>query len=313
MQPNIDFITTLMLAALAIIWGGSFFFAEIALRELPPMTITLHRVFWALPILIFVIWAKGIIPPKSLKIWGAYLTMGALNNALPFSLIFWGQTQITSGLASILNGATGVTGVIVAGLFLSDERLTPTKLIGVVVGFFGVALTVGIEALQNFDLRSLAQMAVLLAGLSYSIAGVWAKLRLSGQKPEMNALGMLLCSTMIMCPLALYVDGTPQFDLQISTWSALLALAIICTSLSYLLYFNILNRAGSGSLMLVTLLIPPFAITLGVLVLGESLAPISLVGFAFIALGLIIIDGRVIRLLQRSFFIALDLVLGRFT
>jgi drug/metabolite transporter (DMT)-like permease len=290
-----------MLAALAIIWGGSFFFAEIALRELPPMTITLHRVFWALPILIFVIWAKGITPPKSLKIWGAYLTMGALNNALPFSLIFWGQTQITSGLASILNGATGVTGVIVAGLFLSDERLTPTKLIGVVVGFFGVALTVGIEALQNFDLRSLAQMAVLLAGLSYSIAGVWAKLRLSGQKPEMNALGMLLCSTVIMCPLALYIDGTPQFDLQISTWSALLALAVICTSLSYLLYFNILNRAGSGNLMLVTLLIPPFAITLGVLVLGESLAPISLVGFAFIALGLIIIDGRVIRLLQRSF------------
>ena len=290
-----------MLAALAIIWGGSFFFAEIALRELPPMTITLHRVFWALPILIFVIWAKGITPPKSLKIWGAYLTMGALNNALPFSLIFWGQTQITSGLASILNGATGVTGVIVAGLFLSDERLTPTKLIGVVVGFFGVALTVGIEALQNFDVRSLAQMAVLLAGLSYSIAGVWAKLRLSGQKPEMNALGMLLCSTVIMCPLALYIDGTPQFDLQISTWSALLALAIICTSLSYLLYFNILNRAGSGNLMLVTLLIPPFAITLGVLVLGESLAPISLVGFAFIALGLIIIDGRVIRLLQRSF------------
>ena len=290
-----------MLAALAIIWGGSFFFAEIALRELPPMTITLHRVFWALPILIFVIWAKGITPPKSLKIWGAYLTMGALNNALPFSLIFWGQTQITSGLASILNGATGVTGVIVAGLFLSDERLTPTKLIGVVVGFFGVALTVGIEALQNFDLRSLAQMAILLAGLSYSIAGVWAKLRLSGQKPEMNALGMLLCSTVIMCPLALYIDGTPQFDLQISTWSALLALAVICTSLSYLLYFNILNRAGSGNLMLVTLLIPPFAITLGVLVLGESLAPISLVGFAFIALGLIIIDGRAIRLLQRSF------------
>ena len=301
MQPNIDFITTLLLAALAIIWGGSFFFAEIALRELPPMTITLHRVFWALPILIFVIWAKGITPPKSLKVWGAYLTMGALNNALPFSLIFWGQTQITSGLASILNGATGVTGVIVAGLFLSDERLTPTKLIGVVVGFFGVALTVGIEALQNFDLRSLAQMAILLAGLSYSIAGVWAKLRLSGQKPEMNALGMLLCSTVIMCPLALYIDGTPQFDLQISTWSALLALAVICTSLSYLLYFNILNRAGSGNLMLVTLLIPPFAITLGVLVLGESLAPISLVGFAFIALGLIIIDGRVIRLLQRSF------------
>tara|TARA_B110001450_G_scaffold189735_1_gene177895 strand:- start:4038 stop:4913 length:876 start_codon:yes stop_codon:yes gene_type:complete len=290
-----------MLAALAIIWGGSFFFAEIALRELPPLTITLHRVFWALPILIFVIWAKGITPPKSLKVWGAYLTMGALNNALPFSLIFWGQTQITSGLASILNGATGVTGVIVAGLFLSDERLTPTKLIGVVVGFFGVALTVGIEALQNFDLRSLAQMAILLAGLSYSIAGVWAKLRLSGQKPEMNALGMLLCSTVIMCPLALYIDGTPQFDLQISTWSALLALAVICTSLSYLLYFNILNRAGSGNLMLVTLLIPPFAITLGVLVLGESLAPISLVGFAFIALGLIIIDGRVIRLLQRSF------------
>ena len=129
----------------------------------------------------------------------------------------------------------------------------------------------------------------------------------------MNALGMLLCSTVMMCPLALYIDGTTQLDLQISTWSAIIALAVIFTSLSYLLYFNILNQVCSGNLMLVTLLIPPFAITLDVLVLGERLAPISLVGFAFIALGLIIIDGRVIRLLQRSFFVALNLVLGRFT
>jgi len=262
------------------------------LKELPPITVALFRVVGALPALALFVWFKGVSLPRNLKIWSAYLVMGALNNAIPFSLIFWSQTQITSGLTSILNGATGVTGVIVAGLLLHDERLTAHKLIGVVIGFFGVALTIGLDAMRSFDIQSLAPLAVLLAGLSYSLAGVWAKLRLSGQAPEMNALGMIMGSSLLLIPTALWLDGPPSLELMASTWTALLVLAVLCTSVPYLLYFNILKRAGSGNLMLVTLLIPPIAIGLGVIFLKESLQGTALMGFALIALGLTIIDGR---------------------
>ena len=290
--PKIDLTSAILLTLLALIWGGSFFLAAVVLKEVPPITVALFRVVGALPALALFVWFKGVSLPRNLKIWSAYLVMGALNNAIPFSLIFWSQTQITSGLTSILNGATGVTGVIVAGLLLHDERLTAHKLIGVVIGFFGVALTIGLDAMRSFDIQSLAPLAVLLAGLSYSLAGVWAKLRLSGQAPEMNALGMIIGSSLLLIPTALWLDGPPSFELMASTWTALLVLAVLCTSVPYLLYFNILKRAGSGNLMLVTLLIPPIAIGLGVIFLKESLQGTALMGFALIALGLTIIDGR---------------------
>ena len=292
MAPKIDLTSAILLTLLALIWGGSFFLAAVVLKEVPPITVALFRVVGALPALALFVWFKGVSLPRNLKIWSAYLVMGALNNAIPFSLIFWSQTQITSGLTSILNGATGVTGVIVAGLLLHDERLTAHKLIGVVIGFFGVALTIGLDAMRSFDIQSLAPLAVLLAGLSYSLAGVWAKLRLSGQAPEMNALGMIMGSSLLLIPTALWLDGPPSLDLMASTWTALLVLATLCTSVPYLLYFKILKRAGSGNLMLVTLLIPPIAIGLGVIFLKESLQGTALMGFALIALGLTIIDGR---------------------
>ena len=290
--PKIDLTSAILLTLLALIWGGSFFLAAVVLKEVPPITVALFRVVGALPALALFVWFKGVSLPRNLKVWSAYLVMGALNNAIPFSLIFWSQTQSTSGLTSILNGATGVTGVIVAGLLLHDERLTAHKLIGVVIGFFGVALTIGLDAMRSFDIQSLAPLAVLLAGLSYSLAGVWAKLRLSGQAPEMNALGMIMGSSLLLIPTALWLDGPPSLELMTSTWTALLVLAVLCTSVPYLLYFNILKRAGSGNLMLVTLLIPPIAIGLGVIFLKESLQGTALMGFALIALGLTIIDGR---------------------
>ena len=116
-----------MLLLLAAVWGGSFFFGEVALREVPPLTLTLHRVIWAVPILVLIVLFKGISVPRSPRIWGAYLVMGALNNAIPFSLLFWGQTQIESGLVSILNGTTAMFAAVVAGLLLPDEALTAKK------------------------------------------------------------------------------------------------------------------------------------------------------------------------------------------
>lgn len=299
-SPTIDLTSGLLLLALATVWGGSFFFAEVALREVPPLTIALHRVFWAVPALYFVVWWQGIEIPKSIKVWLCYLVMGALNNAIPFSLIFWGQTSIGSGLASILNGTTAVFGAVVAGVLLSDEPLTPRKIIGALFGVLGVAAIMGIDALTHFSLQNLGQLAIIGAALSYAFAGVWGKRFLSSYPPIMNALGMLVGSTIIMMPVAIFTDGVPVMTLTSEVWASLVALAIASTAVAYLLYFRILVRAGSANLMLVTVLIPPIAITLSVVFLGEKLGLGALMGFGIIALGLAITDGRLLARLKNS-------------
>lgn len=292
--PVIDLVSGVMLLALAAVWGGSFFFGAIALAEVPPLTVTLHRVFWAVPVLLlFVLW-RGVAIPTSLRVWGAYLVMGALNNAIPFSLIFWGQTTIESGLASILNGSTAVVGAVVAGVLLVDEPLTPRKVLGAIFGLLGVAVIMGLNQLTSLDPRNLAQLAILAAALSYSLASVWGKIKLAEKAPEMNALGMLIGSVVLMIPIAIWSDGLPSLHLSGGVWMALIALAIFSTAMAYLLYFAILTRAGSANLMLVTLLVPPFAIGLGVLFLGERLGLEAWIGFGLIAVGLVITDGRVL-------------------
>lgn len=289
-----------MLLLLAAVWGGSFFFAEVALSEVPPLTITLHRVVWAVPILAVILFLNGIALPRSLSVWGAYLVMGALNNAIPFSLIFWGQTQIESGLASILNGTTAIFAAVVAALLLVDEPLTAKKIFGAALGIAGVAFIMGPSALTDFNPSNLAQLAILGATLSYAFAGVWGKTALAGQTPLMNALGMLVGSTVLMMPIVLVFDGPPNLELSASVWGALLGIAALSTALAYVLYFAILVRAGTANLLLVTLLIPPFAIGLGVLFLGEKMGPDAWIGFAIIVLGFAVTDGRIFSIFSKK-------------
>lgn len=265
-----DLKSTIMLLLLAAVWGGSFYFGEVALREVPPLTITLHRVVWAVPMLAVFVFLNGSAFPRSLSVWGAYLVMGALNNAIPFSLILWGQTQIESGLASILNGTTAMFAAVVAGLLLVDEPLTAKKIVGALLGIGGVACIMGPSALTDFNPTNLAQLAILGATLSYALAGVWGKTALTGQTPLINALGMLVGSTVLMVPIVLVFDGPPNLELSASVWGALVGMATLSTAMAYVLYFTILVRAGTANLLLVTLLIPPFAIGLGFLFLGKK-------------------------------------------
>ena len=286
-----------MLLLLAVVWGGSFFFGEVALREVPPLTLTLHRVIWAVPILVLIVLFKGISVPRSPRIWGAYLVMGALNNAIPFSLLFWGQTQIESGLVSILNGTTAMFAAVVAGLLLPDEALTAKKVIGAGLGIAGVAFIMGPSVLTNFNLSNLAQLAILGATLSYAFAGVWGKTALAGQLPLMNALGMLIGSTVLMIPIVLVFDGRPNLALSLGVWGALIGMAVLSTALAYFLYFAILVRAGAANLLLVTLLIPPVAIGLGAVFLDERIGVEAWIGFVIIGLGFAVTDGRLFSFL----------------
>lgn len=302
MNANTRIPTTawIELSFLALIWGAVFLAVRVALDEVPFVTSVAHRVGWATLVLWAVVLVRRETVPRGWRIWGALLVMGLLNNVIPFSLMAWGQLHIESGLTSILNATTALFGVVVASALLADERLTPRRAIGVSIGFIGVVIVIGPDALAEFDLTSLGQIAVLLGTLSYAFAGVWARKKLKGLSPVVAAAGMLTGSTLIMIPGAFIIDGMPSFDLMPQTWGAILYYAGAATAGAYLMYYRILARVGSGNLMLVTLMMPPIAITLGAMVLGEALKPGDFAGFAVIALGLMVIDGRVLALFKRA-------------
>jgi drug/metabolite transporter (DMT)-like permease len=290
-----------LLALLATIWGASFLSIRIALDEVPPLTAVAHRVGWATLVLWIYVLARRLPLPRGRHVWVGFAGMGLLNNVIPFSLMTWGQLYIPTGLTSIFNASTAIFGVLAAALLLSDERLSRRKALGVAVGFAGVVTAIGTDSLRQFDITSLAQLAVLASTVFYALAGVWARKRLAGLAPQVAAVGMLTVSTLVMVPLAWVVDGPISLDLQPRTMLAIAYYALASTALAYLIYYRVLALAGSGNLMLVTLLVAPIAIGLGAAVLGETLPPHAYKGFGLLALGLVIIDGRVFsgRLIDR--------------
>ncbi len=283
------------LVLLSVIWGGTFFSVAIALREIGPVTVVLHRVGWAAVLLWLVVAARGLKMPRGARLWGAFLVMGCLNNVIPFTLMSWGQIQIGTGVTAIFNAMTAVFAVLVAAMFLRDEPLSARKLCGVVLGFLGVVVVKGIDKLGALDGQALGTYAVLAGALSYAFAGVWARRTMAGQPPEVAAAGMLTASTLVMVPLVLATEGVPTLALSAPTWGAIGYYSAVATAVAYLLYYRVLAMAGAGNLLLCTLIIPPVAILLGVAFLDEVLEPQTLAGFALIATGLAAIDGRLLR------------------
>jgi drug/metabolite transporter (DMT)-like permease len=291
-----------MLLALSVLWGGSFFFNAVALRDLPPLTVVAGRVGLAAVMLLAICRIAGVAIPRAGAVWRAFLVMGLVNNAIPFALIVWGQTQIASGVASILNATTPLFTVLVAHGATADEKLTPARLAGVAAGFGGVAVMAGADAAAGLGADLAAQAACLAAAFSYALAGVWGRrFRRMGVAPPAVAAGQVVCSTALLAPLALAVDrpwtlAAPGAD----ALAALLGVAALSTALAYVLYFRLLATAGATNLLLVTFLIPVSAILLGVGVLGETLAPRHLGGMALIGAGLAAIDGRLPAALGRA-------------
>lgn len=288
------------LMLLALIWGGSFLSNRIALNEVGVFTTVAFRCAGACLILWLWVALRGYALPRAPKTWAAFLLMGMLNNAIPFSLITWGQLTIPSGLAAILNAATAIFGVLVASLLFRDERLTGRRLAGVGIGFAGVITVIGPEALSRLDLTSWAQLALVAAALSYAVAGAYARKATVGLRPQIAAAGMLTGSSLVMIPLALLTEGVPGLHHGPAIWGALFYLAAVSTAFAYLLYYRVLGMAGAGNVSLVTLMVAPVAVLLGALVLNEALPLRAYGGFALLALGLVVIDGRAVRRFSRE-------------
>lgn len=302
-QKNMTASDWALLAVLSIVWGGSFLFNGVAVRELPPVTIVALRVMTAALALLLALRFMNVSLPRGRQAWAAFLGMSILNNVIPFTLIVWGQSHIASGLASILNATTPLFTVIVAHYLTDDERLTGQRLAGVVVGFVGVAVMIGAAAFASLDASILAQLAVLGAALSYGLSGVFGRrFKTMGIPPLATAAGQVTVSSALLLPAALIVDR-PWTLAMPSTGAvlSLVALGLVSTAFAYLIFFRLLARAGATNVGLVTFLIPVSAILLGVLVLGETLAMRHVVGMALIGAGLILIDGRVFLALNARF------------
>lgn len=290
-----------LLVFLSTVWGGSFFFVAVAVKEIPPLTLVAARVMIAAVTLQLVLRMLGIRFPLGRPALRAFLVMGVLNNAIPFALIVWGQQHIASGLASILNATTPLFTVLVAHGLTKDEKATPARLAGVGIGFLGVVAMLGPDLLDGLTAAGWGTLALLGAALSYSFAGLWGRrfARL-GIQPLAAAAGQTTASSLIMLPAALLVDApwalpTPSG----AAVAAMLGLGLLSTALGYTIYFRVLAMAGAVNLMLVTLLNPVSAILLGTLVLHEALLPRHILGMAAIALGLAVLDGRLPAAIRR--------------
>ena len=289
-----------MLLLLSAVWGGSFFFNEIAVRELPVFTVVVCRVALAAVFLLILLRLRGERMPRVGQVWLAFLGMGLLNNVIPFTLIVAGQQHIASGAASILNAATPLFTVILAHVMTRDERMTAGKLAGVLVGFAGVAVMIGGAALRGPGTSEIAQLMCLAGALSYAFAGIYGRrFRAMGISPLATATGQVIASSVVLLPMAAVLDRPWTLPApSLAAVGALVGVALISTALAYVLYFRILATAGATNLLLVTFLIPVSAILLGTLFLGEALTGRQIAGMALIGLGLAAIDGRPWRALR---------------
>ena len=290
-----------MLLVLSALWGGSFFFNAVAVRELPVFTVVVARVALGALILLAIVRLRGETMPTGRRVWAAFFAMGLINNVIPFSLIVWGQQHIASGLASILNASTPLFTVVFAHFLTADEKMTGGKLAGVVIGLAGVAWMIGPDAVRTLGTNTTAQLSCLGAAVSYALAGIYGRrFRAMGVTPMTTATGQVVASSLMLVPLMLAVDRPWTLAMPgMAAIGALIGVAALSTALAYVLYFRILSTAGATNSQLVTLLIPVSAVLLGIAFLGESLLPRHLLGMTMIGAGLAAIDGRPLRRLRK--------------
>lgn len=289
--PRMTGTDWLCLLTLSALWGGSFFFGKVAVAAIPPLTLVLARVALAALALLAVARLAGLRLPTDGRTWLAFAGMGILNNLIPFGLIFFGQATIGAGLAAVINGMTPFWAALIARA-VGAEPLPVSKLAGIAVGFAGLAVMIGPAALAGLDASLIAQLAVVGATISYGCASVFGR-RFRAVPPLVTATGQLSASSLLIMPFALVVDRPWTLGMpDPMVIGAVVGLALLSTSLAYILFFRILASAGATNVSLVTLLIPVSAMLLGALILGETVTVRQSLGLLLIALGMVFIDGR---------------------
>ncbi len=274
-----------LLLLLALLWGCSFLLMAISLESIPVLTTAFSRLALAgVLLLIYVTLKKDRIILDRQFLYEISL-LGLLRAALPVALILWAQTRIESGVAGILNSTSALFTLLVAHVLTNDEKITPGKLTGVILGMTGVALIMGANAIKGLGSEITGQLAMLGATLSYGFANVYGR-RFASRAPAVSAAGMLLAGALWILPLAAIADWPITHMPTARSVIALVTLAAFSTACAFVVWFKLIHSAGPTNTVLVTFLIPPIALILGTVFLNESPDFSDYAGLLFIALGL---------------------------
>jgi drug/metabolite transporter (DMT)-like permease len=284
-----------LVISLGILWGMSFVFVELLLAYLSPFMIVYLRVAIGAFFLLAYIFIRKAAFDWSAETILTLIIMALLNNVVPFLLITIGQQTTTGGLASILNANTAFVTIVLAAALVPHETLTINRVVGALIGVVGVTMAIGYQNIfQLYDGNS-GKYLILLATISYALAGIWAKLKMQSMSPMIAATGMLVMSTLILTPyaFAFHFDELVSLDLVVIHYA--LAFALFCSVIAYFLYFKILERTGAGNLLICTIIIPPSSILVNAILLGEIITLAEMIGLAIITIGLLVLDGRIVN------------------
>jgi len=275
------------LVSLGALWGASFLFIRVAVPALGPFVLVGLRV--SLAALVLALFAAASRRALKLRgLWGPLLFVGFANTAVPFSLISASEVHLTASLAAILNSTTVLFTALVAAVWLGDP-LTPKKILGVLLGIFGVAVLVGWDPLPLSPVVLLSVAAVLVASLCYGVGGVYTKRTFAGIPPLTLAVGQQTAAAGVMIPVA--ATDLPGETPTVVVALCVLGLAVLSTAVAYLLFFYLIGTAGPTATSTVTLIVPVFGLFFGVLFLGEPVGLGTIAGLAVILSSVVLITG----------------------
>ncbi len=286
---------------LAALWGPSFLFIKVAVAEIPPLTMVTLRVGLAFLLLYLILRMQGKRLPKSLVMWRHFAIMAFVANALPFVLFGWGELYIGSALASVLNGATPIFTVLLAHIFTTDDRMNPIKVVGVLLGLFGIVVLFFPYFSDGIRMDTLGILAITLAAFCYGISILYSRRYLRGLPPLVAPAAQLLVATSYLIPLMFFVDQPLQ--LPAPSWQAvtsLLALSFFGTAIAFVVYYHVLEMTSATNLSMVTYLIPVIGVILGVVFLNEKFGWNAYLGCALILLGVMVVNGVFNRIFRRG-------------
>ncbi len=282
----------LVLLLTASLFGSSFLFVHIAVETIPPFTTALGRTVLAVPIALLSLKFLGSTLPRSATAWRKLFVLGLLTAAIPYTAIAWGQVHIQSGLAGILFGTIPLFTVVLAPLFIHDEHCSAARLGGATIGLLGVTLIIGPHALGGLQDQVIGAAVTLIAAMSYSLGGIYARRQSQFSAAVMTA-GQLISATILLVPIALLVDSPWQLEPSVASVTSVAAAAMLSTAVPAILFFWLVQRAGATNGSLLAFFMPVVAVILGVSVLGDRLSWQSFAGLALILVAAGVVNGRI--------------------
>jgi drug/metabolite transporter (DMT)-like permease len=286
-------IDWLVFLAMGFMWGSSYLFIKIGVDHgLQPFTLIMFRLLIGAALLASVVaWFREPLP-RDPRMYGHLAVMGVVNIAIPFALITYAEQVVDSSLAAVINGAVPLFVIVIAALFLRNERITINRLVGLVVGFVGIAVLVGLDVTEIGSANALGELALLGATISYAIGAVYAKAHIHGLRPMIPALFQVFFALVVTAVLAFATEHPLAAVPEPEALFAIVWLGLLGSGLAYLAFFRLLGRWGATRTSMVAYLLPVVGIALGALVLQEPLAPSTLLGTALVIAGIALVNSR---------------------